>query len=150
MNLLTKIYPPTWLLIAIIIMALFGFMIPEICVIPWPLRLLALPLLASGIVIACWASHLFKRAKTAIQPDHQPSEMIATGPYCFSRHPMYLGFVMFLVGLAIGLGNVLTFVVVAGYAILMDRCFIKSEESNMERIFGERYTVYKKLVRRWI
>ena len=150
MKTLAKVYPPTWLLLAIILIVLMRFLVPGACLLRWPLHLLGLPLAIGGLAIACWASWLFQRAETGIRPDHQPSVLVATGPYRFSRNPMYLGFVALLLGLAVGLGNVLSFVVVAAYAVLMDRCFIRPEETQMQRAFRQGYAVYKARVRRWI
>ena len=73
-----------------------------------------------------------------------------TGPFSFSRHPMYLGMVLVLVGLALFLGSAVTLMFPVIFAVLMEAVFIPAEEENMERAFGKRYDEYRKNVRKWI
>jgi protein-S-isoprenylcysteine O-methyltransferase Ste14 len=63
---------------------------------------------------------------------------------------MYLGFVLILGGIAALLGSASPWLVVAGFAVLMDRTYIRVEESMLRAHFGEEWTAYKKAVRRWV
>jgi len=49
-------------------------------------------------VLADGAVHLFNKAKTTVRPFEQSSFLITRAPYRFSRHPMYLGLVVLLIG----------------------------------------------------
>jgi len=76
--------------------------------------------------------------------------MITSGPYKFTRNPMYLGMSLLFFGLAIFLGSLVAFSFPLLFIILMDATFIPQEEKNLERRFGKKYIEYKNKVRRWI
>ena len=63
---------------------------------------------------------------------------------------MYLGFVLVLTGLAVILGSVTPFAVLALFALLVDRWYIRFEERAMLRRFGDAYRSYRQRVRRWL
>ena len=63
---------------------------------------------------------------------------------------MNLGFVAVLMGVAILLGTLTPYVLTIVFAILIDVMFIRSEERNLERKFGEDWHEYKHRVRRWL
>jgi len=102
-----------------------------------------------GVVLNLWTS-LFKKNKTTVKPHETPSKMITSGPYKFTRNPMYLGMSLLFFGLAIFLGSLVAFSFPLLFIILMDATFIPQEEKNLERRFGKKYIEYKNKVRRWI
>ena len=55
-----------------------------------------------------------------------------------------------LLGVAVLLGSLITFVFPLGLAIVMGVVYIPIEERNLERLFGEEYLIYKGKVRRWL
>ena len=59
----------------------------------------------AGVALAIAAERAFKRAGTAVLPFTEPSAVVTTGPFAFSRNPMYLGMMLCLVGWAILLGS---------------------------------------------
>ena len=78
-----------------------------------------------------------------------PERLVTTGPYRFTRNPMYLGHLLFMLGLA------LTFASWPAAALLGfhvpwfdDRA--KEDEAQLHRLFGEQYDAYAMRVRRWI
>ncbi len=79
-----------------------------------------------------------------------PSAILVSGPFRISRHPMYLGMAAILLGEAVFLGSLATFVFPLIFAILMEVLFISTEEENLEKAFGKDYLDYKTRVRRWI
>ena len=66
------------------------------------------------------------------------------------RHPMYLGFVLILGGIAILLGSVTPYGIVVGFAVFIDLNFIRIEERMLEAEFGDKWMSYKAKVRRWV
>ncbi|MDY7009357.1 MAG: isoprenylcysteine carboxylmethyltransferase family protein [Planctomycetota bacterium] len=100
-----KILPPTWLVASILIMLALHFLLPLRKVIPSPYRYLGILPMIIGILLNVWSDQLFKKNKTTVKPFEQSSRLITQGPYRFSRHPMYLGMVLILAGLAVLLGT---------------------------------------------
>jgi protein-S-isoprenylcysteine O-methyltransferase Ste14 len=94
----------------------------------------------------------FNRAKTTVNPTkpESTSSLVRTGIYRRTRNPMYLGFLLILVGWAIAMANVVAFVVLPGFVIYMNRFQIKPEERALTLIFGEDFKTYCEEARRWI
>ncbi len=62
---------------------------------------------------------------------------------------MYLGFALFLAGVALALGGLFTTLPAALFVLAAERIYIPFEERAMTRVFGEDYLRYSKQVRRW-
>jgi protein-S-isoprenylcysteine O-methyltransferase Ste14 len=76
--------------------------------------------------------------------------LITSGPYRFTRNPLYLGGNVFIFfGAALVLGSPTALVVTALHLPLVD-LMIRREERQMEQAFGEQFLSYKRRVRRWI
>jgi protein-S-isoprenylcysteine O-methyltransferase Ste14 len=113
-------------------------------------ELLGIIPLAVGIVINVVADRAFRRAGTTVKPFQESSALIMTGVFRLSRNPMYLGFVLVVLGIAVITGSLTPLVVVPAFALLLDRNFIAAEERMLEERFGSVWLEYKKSVRRWI
>lgn len=105
---------------------------------------------AIGVAL-CWsAARILKRAGTTVQPDEPSSAIVESGPYGFSRNPIYLGMVLLGagIGLVFGAGWVLVLLVPA--VAVVQKGVIEREEAYLERRFPETYRAYKGRVRRWL
>jgi protein-S-isoprenylcysteine O-methyltransferase Ste14 len=142
--------PPTYLLLGIVAIVALHLLLPlrQILVFPW--RPAGAVLLLAGPILNLVADRQFKQHGTTVKPFERPASLITDGVYRLSRNPMYLGFVLILLGIAILLGTVTSFVVVLMFALLMEYRFIRVEEAMMEETFGEAWQTYKARVRRWI
>jgi protein-S-isoprenylcysteine O-methyltransferase Ste14 len=144
------VLPPTYLWIAVILMVAFRFLLPAKLIIPFPWDLIGLLPLALGIALNLIADGAFRDAKTTVKPFQESATLVTDGVYRFSRHPMYLGFVLILLGLAILLGSVIPFLIVPIFAIVIDRVFIVAEERMLAEKFDQAWLAYKARVRRWL
>lgn len=144
------ILPPTYLLVAILLMGALHWWAPVLRFIPFPYSLLGLLPLALGGYVNVWASNYFDRVSTTIKPFQEPTHLITNGFFRYSRHPMYLGMTLILLGLAALLGSLSPLFVVPLFAWAMDRVFIVSEEKDLEAAFGNAYREYRERVRRWL
>ena len=109
-------------------------------------------LLLSGGVLALSGVLAFRRATTTVDPrsPQKTSALVTSGVYGLSRNPMYLGFLLMLVGWWFLLGGGLSIVVPPVFAMFIDRYQIRPEERWMEERFGDDYMAYREKVRRWI
>jgi protein-S-isoprenylcysteine O-methyltransferase Ste14 len=142
--------PPIYLFLSIVIMVALHFVFPLAKIIAFPLNLLGAFPLGLGIVINLIADTAFKKHKTTVKPFEKSATLITSGVFHFSRNPMYLGFVLILIGIATLMGSLSPYLVIAIFCILMDKIFIRAEEKMLEETFGENWLEYKKRVRRWI
>jgi len=142
--------PPTYLLGSILIMVVLHLLLPVRKVIGPPYIYVGVPLIFIGLLVNIWSSNLFNKLRTTVKPFERSVCLITEGPYRFSRHPMYLGMALGLIGLAVLLGTAIAPLVIPAFVWVFTNKFIKVEEEAMEETFGEAYRDYKKRVRRWI
>jgi protein-S-isoprenylcysteine O-methyltransferase Ste14 len=145
-----NILPPTYLWISIGAMIALHFLLPLVMIVPWPWSLAGIIPLALGAVINILADQSFKKANTTVKPFKESSALITDGVFRISRNPMYLGFALILIGIAVLLGSLTPFVVIPIFVILMDQIFIRVEEQMLEEKFVLTWLDYKRRVRRWI
>lgn len=103
--------------------------------------------------LICLAGVLsFRRAKTTVNPmkPDSASALVASGVYRYSRNPMYLGFLLILLGWALWLSNVLAFVLLPAFVLYMNRFQIRPKERALHSRFGRDYSEYQAKVRRWL
>jgi len=81
--------------------------------------------------------------------DVPPEKIISRGPYRFTRNPMYLGHLIFLLGLALTFRSWFALVILGGRALWFHRRVLQ-DEARLEKIFGAEYAAYRVQVRRWI
>lgn len=94
----------------------------------------------------------FRRAKTTVNPLRPDSTaaLVVSGIYKYSRNPMYLGFLVTLLGWALFLSNALAFLLLPAFVLYMNRFQICPEERALISLFGEDYEEYYTRVRRWL
>jgi protein-S-isoprenylcysteine O-methyltransferase Ste14 len=113
-------------------------------------RPIGIPLVLLGIGLLVWAVTEFGRRGTNV-PTNLPSlKIVRSGPYRFSRNPIYVGFTAFQLGIALWLngGWLLATLVVA--LLVLRFGVIAREERYLDAKFGDEYRSYKAAVRRWI
>jgi protein-S-isoprenylcysteine O-methyltransferase Ste14 len=145
-----KIMPTTCLLISIVAMIALHFLFPAARIVPPLWNLLGIIPLTLGVVINLIADRAFHKANTTVKPFVESSVLIKSGAFRISRNPMYLGFVLFLIGMAVLMGSLTPYVVVLAFAIVMDRMYIIVEEHMLAEKFGVVWEEYKRSTRRWI
>jgi len=145
-----KLLPTHYLLFAILLMLALHFLFPGTILVPMPWNLLGLAPLVGGIVINLMADSAFHKAGTTVKPFQESTALVTDGVFRLCRHPMYLGFVLVLMGTAVLLGSVTPWLIVPIFAVLMDRVFITVEERMLQARFGQAWSEYKARVRRWI
>ncbi len=106
----------------------------------------------AGALVSLLGVVSFKRAKTTVNPmkPQASSSLVVAGIYRVTRNPMYLGFLLILLGWAAWLSNVLAFVPIPAFVIYMTVFQIRPEERALDSLFGRDYLNYKERVRRWI
>jgi protein-S-isoprenylcysteine O-methyltransferase Ste14 len=145
-----KLLPPSYLFFSLLIMIGLHFVLPLLEVIHYPWSLSGLLPLLFGIVLNLIADQAFKRAGTTVKPFEESSALITGGVFHLSRHPMYLGMVLILLGVAMLMGTLTPFFVIPVFTLLIQNRFIAVEERMLEARFGADWVDYKARVRQWI
>jgi protein-S-isoprenylcysteine O-methyltransferase Ste14 len=89
-------------------------------------------------------------AKTSPNPHRPTTSLIFSGPYRFSRNPMYIGLTLLYAGLMIFFQNLWGLILLPVVIWLITIWVIIPEEKYLELKFGNEYLSYKSIVRRWI
>lgn len=142
--------PPVYFLFAMLFTAALHWFLPIATLIDAPLSYAGLLMTGSGIIIVVVAARAFQTHATTIRPFEESDILVTDGFFHVTRNPMYLGMVIILVGVAILLGTLASFLPIPFFVILIQRQFIQKEEAMLAERFGEQYIEYKKTVRRWI
>jgi protein-S-isoprenylcysteine O-methyltransferase Ste14 len=107
-------------------------------------------LLAAGFLLRVWATFYFYERQLKVISLNPQQALITTGPFRFSRNPLYLGGNVFIFfGAALVLGSPAALIITALHLPLVD-VFIRREERQLGRQFGEAWLHYRNQVRRWI
>jgi len=128
---------------------LFHYLIPVMILIPRPYSYLGAGLMLLSLALMTWTAMLFREERTSFQLRGESSALMTSGPFRFSRNPMYLGMLIWLVGLAVLLGSLIAFLFPILFFLLANLALIPPEEKRMEQLFGMQFTEYKRRVRRW-
>jgi protein-S-isoprenylcysteine O-methyltransferase Ste14 len=124
----------------------------------WPVKLLSasvsvpigvMGVLMAGTLFIC-AVRTLRRAGTPIPGNRPTTTIVRTGPYRFSRNPIYLAFTLFQVGLAVWVNSLGLLLTVLPALALMGLVVIPREERYLEARFPSGYLPYKREVRRWV
>ena len=144
------IMPPTYMMIAIVLMLVLHVTVPMVGLAHAPITWLGAPFIGVGLILNFWSDQLFRKHRTTVKPFGRPSALVEKGPFQLSRNPMYLGMVLAAIGVAMLLGTLSPFLVVAALVWLFTSRFILVEEAAMEDEFGDAWHAYRRKVRRWV
>lgn len=107
-------------------------------------------LLALGFSLRVWATFIFYKHQMKVISLSPQAVLITSGPFGFTRNPLYLGGNVFIFfGASSLLGSPSALVLTALHLPFVD-LFIRREERQLEAIFGDQWLRYKRRVRRWI
>ena len=105
-------------------------------------------LMAVGLFIA--AVRTFRAAGTPVPGNRPTTSIVRTGPYRFSRNPIYLAFSALQGGIALWVGSLWLLITLVPALALMSFWVIPREERYLEARFPSEYLPYKSSVRRWL
>jgi protein-S-isoprenylcysteine O-methyltransferase Ste14 len=107
-------------------------------------------LVVAGVALNVVGFVTQKRAGTDPVPFNPSTRIVSHGLYRFTRNPMYIGFALWTLGIAILCNSIWGLLAAPIGLILVDRLVVVREERYLERKFGDEYLSYKRRVRRWI
>ncbi|MCT8161148.1 methyltransferase family protein [Pseudoruegeria sp. SHC-113] len=118
----------------------------------WPslFTALGLALMALAGWLAMRAGRAFATVKTNIDPRSPATAIAETGPYRFTRNPMYLGMVFLQIGLGLAFSLEWALPLAALLWLALDLAVVRPEEAYLSAKFPESYPAYRRRVRRWI
>lgn len=135
-----------------------GFLIGMLIHFVFPVAILRQPiavafgvfLIVISIPIVVFSMRALIRARTAIDVRKPTTTIVATGPYQFSRNPIYLAMTILYVGISLIINSVALLAMLIPIFFIMNWGVISREERYLEQKFGEEYKNYKNRVQRWL
>ena len=103
-----------------------------------------------AVALVAWAIVTMTRAGSNVPTSLPTTTIVNTGPYRFTRNPIYLGMVLGLIGLAIALNSLWLLLMLVPFALVIRYGVVTREEVYLERKFGDVYRGYRSRVRRWL
>src|SRR5262249_21084379 len=103
-----------------------------------------------AIALFVYTVRTFGAAGTPIPGNQPTTTIVRTGPYRFSRNPIYLAFSLFQFGLAVWINSLSLLLTLIPAIALMSFVVIPREERYLEARFPSEYVSYKASVRRWL
>lgn len=115
-------------------------------------RTVALGLALLGVASALAGVYAFRTSETTVDPrtPDAASVLVVTGVYRVSRNPMYLGFLLVLMGWGIYLSNAASAMFLPAFVGYLDVFQIRPEERVLLSRFGSQFAAYMTSVRRWV
>jgi len=121
---------------------------------PWPeapaLAALGWAMIGAGLALDGWAMAEMARRRANILPHRAATALVTTGPFAWSRNPIYLGNTIALAGCALAFRNPLFLAAAAVAAAAVTRLAIRREEAHLAARFGADWAAYAARTRRWL
>jgi protein-S-isoprenylcysteine O-methyltransferase Ste14 len=135
-----------------------GFLLGLVLELIWPIGGPPVAVRIAGAVIGVglWlaldgaAMLFFRRAGTSMIPFVATTALVTTGPYRFTRNPMYLGMAFLYIAVALATEVIWALIVLPLVIAAVDQLVIALEEGYLVRKFGDPYCEYIASVRRWL
>ena len=127
-------------------------------------RLVPLPFLPAGLPVGWLGAMAFAlalalgiysvvtivRAGSNVPTNRPTTTIVESGPYRFTRNPIYLGMFLGQIGLAIAFDNLWLPMMLVPFALVIRYGVVAREEAYLGRKFGDVYRGYCTRVRRWM
>jgi protein-S-isoprenylcysteine O-methyltransferase Ste14 len=110
----------------------------------------ALALSILGVALVVLAARTLRAAGTNVDPVLPTTAIVTSGPYRFSRNPIYVGLTLIYLGLAGACNTWWAFIVLVPVLAIMHLGVVRREERYLEKKFGEPYRQFCSRVRRYL
>ena len=103
-----------------------------------------------ALALAAWAIVTITGAGSNVPTNLPTTSIVESGPYRFTRNPIYLGMFLGLIGLGIAFDNLWLPMMLVPFASVVRYGVVACEEAYLERKFGDAYRGYRSRVPRWL
>jgi protein-S-isoprenylcysteine O-methyltransferase Ste14 len=103
-----------------------------------------------ALALFAWAIVTISRAGSNVPTNRPTTTIVESGPYRFTRNPIYMAMFLALIGLAVAFDSLWLFITLVPFALVIRYGVVAREEAYLERKFGDVYRAYRSRVRRWV
>ena len=104
----------------------------------------------AALTLFAWAIATITRAGSNVPTNRPTTTIVESGPYRFTRNPIYIGMFLGLIGFGLAFNNLWLLLMLLPFALIIRYGVVAREEVYLERKFGDVYRGYRSRVRRWL
>jgi protein-S-isoprenylcysteine O-methyltransferase Ste14 len=145
-----RLRPPVTALLLLALAFAVDRLFPSAPWIPARLRWLGLVPIGAAVALGTWALATFHARHTTHEPFGTPRALVVSGPYRFTRNPMYLALTTLLVAVAWCMRTAPWWGVPVAFFLYVRLVNVPHEERLLDTLFGDAYRDYRARVRRWL
>jgi protein-S-isoprenylcysteine O-methyltransferase Ste14 len=139
--------PPVWLVAHLAAAWLLSLVSPV--VFAGSGDMLGVGLIGIGVLLTLGAAAQMALARTTVIPRRNPSSLVTSGLFSWSRNPIYLSDALILIGAILWFDALLALPLIAGFVWVIQTRFIKDEEARLTLAFGPEFDLWAARTRRW-
>ncbi|MEJ2621219.1 MAG: isoprenylcysteine carboxylmethyltransferase family protein [Candidatus Thiodiazotropha sp.] len=124
----------------------FPLSLPQLAMLQWFGAVLS----GISLIITLWGMREFHVLDNPVAPNQPINQLMACGPYRFTRNPLYLSLILLQLGLGLIFLNGWMVLLLLPVVLVVRYYVVAREEAYLMRRFGTAYQAYQKQVRRWI
>ena len=144
-------WPPILFIVAALVAVGLGMVVPGPAWLETPVvRVLGWAALLSGLGLDLAAMRTMSGQRANILPHRAATALVTTGPFAWSRNPIYLGNTIVLLGAAGAFANPWFLLAAPAAAIAVTRLAIVREEAHLAGLFGPAWRAYCLRTPRWL
>jgi protein-S-isoprenylcysteine O-methyltransferase Ste14 len=113
-------------------------------------RISAVALTCTGAILAIAAERVMKRAGTNVLPTQPALALVTSGPFRFTRNPLYVAATCIYLGIALWFDALAPLLLAIPMLVVLHRGVVLREEQYLAAKFGDAYRAYCTRVRRWL
>ena len=112
--------------------------------------LLGIIILISSVVLIVMAFRELQNNETTYVPDGEPERLVITGPFKFSRNPIYLGMFGILLASAFLMQSISALLIPRLFLSMIQNTWIPHEEKKLKEKFPEEWAGYASSTKKWL
>ncbi len=116
----------------------------------YPATPLAVIFITMGLGLLIWTIWELHQHHTTVNPYAAAKHLCVSGPFRFSRNPIYLGDWLILLGFSVWFETLWPLLLSPVVWAILHFAVIRHEEDHLEAKFGDAYREYRSNVRRWL
>ena len=142
--------PFAWMLAVLAGLALNWLMPLPFMPVVVPAAWLGSTVIVVAVALFVWAIVTITKAGSNVPTNMPTTTIVDSGPYRFTRNPIYLAMFLGLVGLALAFDSLWLLAALVLFALVIRHGVVAREEAYLEGRFDDVYRRYRSRVRRWL
>lgn len=133
------------LIVALVLNQIYPLSLPQLGLLWWA----GVTLTGFTFILASLSFRQFSFAENPVAPNQQIKGLMTSGPFRYTRNPLYLALALLHIGIALISGIAWLLLSLLPVLLIVRYYVIAREEAYLTRQFGQAYLEYQRRVHRW-